>query len=63
MSTFFAHLKIKVREQDPRNILELKEIITEEWEKIDPQVTKNSVESMNRRCQAVIDAKGGHINY
>lgn len=59
----WAHLKIKVREQNPRNIHDLKEVVQQEWDKIDAEVTNRLVESMNRRCQAVIDAKGGHINY
>lgn len=59
----WSQLKMKVREQNPRNINELKEIVKQEWDKIDPQLTKNLVESMSRRCQAVIEAKGGHINY
>ena len=56
-------LKKKVREQNPTTLAKLKLIIADEWEKIDPQAFKNLVESMPKRCQTVIAAKGGHINY
>lgn len=56
-------LKIKVREQNPRNIRDLKQAIVSEWDKIDSNVFKKLVESIPRRCQAVIDANGGHIPY
>ena len=35
----------------------------DEWYKITADVTKKLVESMPRRLQAVIDAKGGHTRY
>lgn len=59
----WAILKIKVREQNPTNLSDLKRIITEEWNKINPKHFQNLVESMPKRCQAVIRAKGGHIDY
>lgn len=59
----WAILKIKVREQGPTNLNELKRVITGEWIKMDPKVINNLVESMPRRCEAVIKAKGGHIDY
>jgi len=33
------------------------------WENLDPQHLKNLIESIPRRLQKVIEAKGGHINY
>lgn len=56
-------LKKKVQEQNPSNINNLKEIIKVEWSKIDQKITSNLVESMPRRCQAVINAKGAHTKY
>lgn len=33
------------------------------WENLDPQHLKNLIESIPRRLQKVIEAKGNHINY
>lgn len=33
------------------------------WDELDPQHLRNLVESMQKRCQLVIEAKGGHIDY
>ena len=41
----------------------LKVAIEEAWEKIQPEETKSLVESMPRRLEAVIQAKGGPTKY
>jgi hypothetical protein len=41
----------------------LKEIIKKKWEKISVELAERLVLSMKDRCQAVIDAKGGHTKY
>ena len=46
-----------------RNKQQLWEIVRDEWYKITTDVTKKLVESMPRRLQAVIAAKGGHTSY
>lgn len=56
-------LKIKVREQIPTNLGELKQVIVDEWNKIEPSVFLKLMESMPDRCQAVIQAKGGHTRF
>lgn len=56
-------LKQKIRERGPRNLSDLKAIVLEEWNKITTDVCQKLVESMPRRCQAVIDSKGGHTKY
>lgn len=58
-------LKRRVRsvQPAPQNIRELKRVIAEEWERIPQNVIKNIVESMPRRIQAVILARGGHTRY
>lgn len=33
------------------------------WNELDPQHLRNLVESMPKRLQSIIEAKGGHINY
>ena len=37
--------------------------VAEVWNNIDPEVCQNLIESMPRRIQAVIKAKGGHTKY
>ena len=59
------HLKRKLEEYErpPVGILELWERIQVEWDKIEPEVCQNLIESMPRRVAAVIKAKGGHTKY
>ena len=47
----------------PQNKGQLWEVVKDEWYKISTEVTKKLVESMPRRLQAVIDARGGHTHY
>ena len=44
-------------------ILELWERVEKEWEEIKPEECQNLIESMPRRNQAVIRAKGGYTKY
>lgn len=46
-----------------RSLNELKIKIEEAWEKLDPEICYNLIESMPRRIQAVIKAKGGCTKY
>jgi hypothetical protein len=41
------------------SIEEMQVVLREEWEKLTPLEWKNCVESMQRRCKAVIRVKGG----
>jgi hypothetical protein len=41
----------------------LTETLKKEWDKIGQEVTANLVNSMPRRLQAIIYAKGLHTNY
>jgi hypothetical protein len=61
----WSHLKRKLEgyEKPPSGILELWERIEKEWEAIEPEVCQNLIESMPRRVQAVIKAKGGNTKY
>jgi hypothetical protein len=47
----------------PKGVHELWDRVVEEWNKIPPEVCQNLIESMPRRIQAVIKAKGGHTKY
>jgi Transposase/DDE superfamily endonuclease len=59
------HLKRQLSryETAPRGMLELWERVEEEWEKIDAEVCQNLIESMPKRVEAVLKAKGGYTKY
>jgi len=44
-------------------MLELCERVEAEWDKIDPKVCQKLIDSMPRRLQEVIQAKGGYTKY
>jgi len=46
-----------------KGVHELWERVVEEWNGIGPETCQNLIESMPRRIQAVIRAKGGHTKY
>lgn len=55
--------KLKEYEVDPRSIQELWERVQAEWDKIPVSVCQNLIESMPRRIEAVLRAKGGYTKY
>ncbi len=59
------HLKKKLGGYDkaPSGMIELWERVEEVWEKIDTEVCQNLIESMPRRVEAVLKAKGGYTKY
>jgi transposase len=59
------HLKRKTSdyESPPSSILELWERVQKEWDVIQPLVCQELIESMPRRVEAVIKAKGGYTKY
>ena len=61
----WVHLKNRLKEypRPPKGVHELWERVAEEWNKITPETCQNLIESMPRRIQAVIKAKGGHTKY
>jgi hypothetical protein len=58
-------LERRVREHKPypKNIEELMVILEEEWNKIEPEILTNLVESLPRRVQAVLDSYGNPTRY
>lgn len=46
-----------------RNYDQLRTAVQEAWESISIEYLVAIVNSMEERCQAVIDAKGGHIKF
>jgi hypothetical protein len=61
----WTHLKRRVADHSvsPKGILELWDRVQEEWDKIGPEVCQNLIESMPRRIQDVLRAKGGYTRY
>ena len=55
--------RLAAYEVAPKGITELWERVEAEWEKIDASVCQKLMESMPRRMEAVIRAKGGYIKY
>ncbi len=56
-------LKRQVEHPSPSSIQSLKEVILEEWKKIDLTKCRQLVYSMPRRLGAVIKNHGGHTKY
>ena len=56
-------LKRQVEHHSPSSIQSLKEVILEEWKKIDVAKCCQLVHSMPRRLGAVIENHGGHTKY
>jgi transposase len=61
----WVHLKRALQQYPtpPKGVHELWDRVGEEWNKISPETCQKLVESMPRRIQAVIKAKGGHTKY
>ena len=59
------HLKKRLAdyEEEPKGMLELWERVQVEWDKIEPEVCQNLIESRPRCMEAVIKAKGGYTTY
>jgi hypothetical protein len=47
----------------PRTAQELRELLLQEWNNIDQNVILNLIQSMPRRLQTVINARGGNTRY
>jgi len=56
-------LKYRIQKHKPKNLIELRRVIEEEWEALEPSDYLKYIESMPERCQAVIDNNGGHTQW
>jgi transposase len=56
-------LKQRVSKRSPRTLAELRQIVEKEWMALDLSDVARYVGNMHERCQAVIDAKGGHTKW
>ena len=55
--------RIQARARQPRDLPELRVAVVEEWNELPQNNFNMLVRSMRRRCQAVIDARGGNTRY
>ena len=64
-SPLWHHVKIQLAKypRAPKGVWEMWERVAEVWNDIPPEVCQNLIESMPRRLEAVIKAKGGHTKY
>ena len=51
------------RPNPPTNVAEIQDALRDEWAAIPLQLVRRLMLSMRRRCQAVIQAQGGHTKY
>ena len=56
-------LKLEVEERKPKKLNKLKKCVEEGWNKIDVDVCKMLVKSMNSRCNELLRVKGRHIKF
>lgn len=59
----WEHLDRVVRKSVRTNKNNLFAELSKAWDNIAPKVLKKYIYSMQSRCQAVINAKGGHTRY
>jgi hypothetical protein len=55
--------RARARAIPPRNVRELSGALVEEWGNISQQKLANLVQSMRRRCTAILNAAGDHTRY
>ena len=55
--------RVRSRLNPPETLDQLRRALVVEWTNIPIDFVRNLIRSMRRRCQAVINAKGGHTRY
>jgi transposase len=63
IENLWSIVKAEVVKRRPRNEQDLKSFILDIIEHIPPDTISHTIQNMNKRIQAVIDAKGGHTKY
>jgi hypothetical protein len=56
-------LKHRVAKKSPRSLAELRQCVEKEWAVLELPDFVKYIENMYERCQAVVDAKGGHTKW
>ena len=55
--------RVRQRQPQPQSLKQLVNTLPDEWNHIPQQAIRTLISSMGRRCQAVIDSRGGHTIY
>ena len=61
----WQHIKMQLAKHEipAKGVWEIWERVAEVWNNIEPEVCQNLIESMPRRVEAVIKARGGNTKY
>jgi DDE superfamily endonuclease len=61
----WTHLKKQMNKYPtpPKGVFDLWDRVAKEWNEIPPETCQKLIESMPRRIEAVLEAKGGHTKY
>ena len=57
------HVAILQRPVQPTTLMELENVLIEEWNNIDMAAIQRTIGSMSRRCQTVIASRGSRMSY
>ena len=55
--------RVRRRQPPPQTLDQLRQMLQQGWRTIPRNNVKNLIESMLRRCRAVLVARGGHTRY
>lgn len=55
--------RVRRRQNQPQTLVQLRNVLQQEWRRIQQRTIKTLIESMSRRCRTVIAARGGHNRY
>jgi len=55
--------RVRRRRNQPTYLQDVAQALTDEWDNIPANVIRRFIRSMRRRCNAVIQANGGHTRY
>jgi transposase len=56
-------LKYRIGKRLPRNLTELRQYLIEEWDRLSLEDYDKYIKEMPQRCDAVIQAEGGHTKW
>ena len=61
--TCLEHATISLHHVQPTTLVQLGNVLTEEWDNLEMAATQRLIGSTRRRCQAVIASRGSHTKY
>ena len=61
IETLWAELKKRVKDRNPRNLDELRQISIDEWNKIPKAFIQKLFKNFIKRCKKIIELKGGQL--